>query len=390
MNRRGAGVESLTNNVNTEGVIINTKKQFGLHLSPIMFSLVSLLIIFVLSLLVWNVFADPRQGLWKYYPQPFGAILFWSILEVVFLAFMTELWPFHRLQQPVAGLVTLTTGTVFALITVGVLILGYGKLDPAFNPVGAGWTSTGMVVLMGFYFWGILATNMGHWPWLDLGLKQPWIGVAEFFMGFFLTFLGYIILIYPSLASWASVDRTIMPLPTAVGWFYSIIVSWLTTFLILENWPWNKLGSRAQTALGALVGNFFIGTGIYFLFLALLKKFLVPIEAQASLGAAITLWPAQLGVCINFWLIAWPNIFDNIPNQLGTLRNRISRFAITYGLGLLTFIIYTRWFAIRVLHEVEISKGFGGDPLTWVDLMIYVMLIFVVYFGSYGLIKNKK
>ncbi|KJR49157.1 hypothetical protein UF75_0457 [Desulfosporosinus sp. I2] len=382
------GLDASTNAAGKGGEIISAKKQFGLSVNPITFALAHLTIILVVSLVVWNLFADPKQGIWKLYPQPFGAVMFWFILEVVFLAFNGELWPFHRLKQPLSGLVTFVTGAVLAFLTVGILVFGIGSYEPAFNPSGAGWTATGMIVLMGFYFFGILPTNMGHWPWVDLGLKQPWVGIIEFFEGFFLAFLGYLILIYPSVASWSQSGKVILPLVTAVGWFYSVIVSWLTTANALDNWPWSQLGSRAKTALVSLFGNFVIGTGIYFLFLAILKNFLIPVEAQKSLGVAITMWPAQLGVCILFWVLTWSTVFDNQP--LNTVSKKVIRVVITYGLGLITFLVYTRWFAISVLHEAEISKGFGGDPLTWIDLMILVMLIYAVYFGSYGLIKKNK
>ena len=364
------------------------KRPFGLQLGPTLFSLVSLLIILAGSYLVWAVFGDPHLAVWKLYPQPFGVVLFWSILFTVYFGFMGQLWGLSHLKQPLQGLVWVLLTTVLAVVTVVALLYGYGSLDPAFDLAKGGYTSAAMIVLIGFYTWGILGTGMAHWPWVDLGLKQPWVGIAEFFVGFFLTFLGYIVLIYPNLASWASPERTVLPLTTVIGWFYCVIVSWLTTFLIFENWPWTAFGSRGNTAVASVVGNFILGTAIYFVFLYLLKGFLVPQEAQAKLGGAINLWPAQLGVCVSFWLIAWANVAGNVPTHLRSFANKVTRFIITYGLAFVTFVVYTRWFAIGVLHEAEISPGFGGDPLTWADLMIYVMLIYVIYFGSYGLTKR--
>jgi len=382
------GLEAPIKTTGKSHEIVRTKKPFGLSVSPITFAMAHLAIIMVVSLIVWNLFADPKQGLWKLYPQPFGAIMFWFILEVVFLAFNGDLWLVHRLKQPLSGLVAFVVGSVLALLTVGILVYGIGSFEPAFNPSGAGWTATGMIVLMGFYFFGILATSMGHWPWVDLGLKQPWVGIIEFFEGFFLSCIGFFVLIYPNVASWSQNGHVVLPLVTAVGWFYSVIVSWLTIANGLDNWPWSGLGSRAKTAMGSFFGNFIIGTGIYFLFLALLKNFLIPLEAQKSLGVAITMWPAQLGICILFWVLTWNIVFDT--RALNTLSKKVVRIVITYGLGIVTFLVYTRWFAVSVLHEAEISHGFGGDPLTWVDLMMLIMLIYAVYFGSYGFIKKNK
>ncbi len=364
------------------------KPPFGLQLGPVTFSVMSLLVIAVGSYLIWALLADPSRAVWKTYPQPFGVVLFWSILFVVFFGFLGQLWGLGHLPQPIGGVTWFMLTTALAVVVPSVLLHGYGALDPAFDIGKGGYTATTMIVLIGFYTWGILGTSMGHWPWVDLGLKQPWVGIGGFLFGFVLTFLGYLVLIYPNLASWTSPERTVLPLTTVIGWFYSVIVSWLTTFLILDNWPWSTLGSRAKTALAALVGNFIIGTAIYFFLLALLKGFLMPVEAQTALGDAINIWPAHLGVFMSFWLIFWANVAGNPPLNLGPAANRVVRLVVTFGLAVATFVGYTRWFAVQVLNEKEISPGFGGDPLTWVDLMIYVMLVYVIYFGSYGL--NRK
>lgn len=200
------------------------KKPFGLRLGPTMFSLMNLLVILVGSYLIWEIFADPSQAMWKLYPQPFGVVLFWSILFVVFFAFLGQLWGL-ALPQPVSGLVWIALTTVLAVIAPAVVLHGYGSIDPAFDISKGGYTATAMIVLIGFYTWGILGTGMGHWPWVDLGLKQPWVGIAGFLLGFVLTFFGYIILIYPSLASWTAPDRTILPLTTVIGWFYCVILA---------------------------------------------------------------------------------------------------------------------------------------------------------------------
>jgi len=77
-----------------------------------------------------------------------------------------------------------------------------------------------MVVLFGFYAYGVLATSMAHWPWKNLGLQQPAVGVIEFFVGTVITMILYMLFMYPALAPWTVPDKTLMPLPNAVGWFY--------------------------------------------------------------------------------------------------------------------------------------------------------------------------
>jgi len=368
---------------------MEAKKPFGLQLGPVAFSVLDLFIIQGLSYFVWLLFVDPKHGVWKFYPQPFGVYLFWAVMVLVFLAFNLGLFGFTKMSQPARGIVATIVTVVLSFIIPWLLIFGYGSLDPAFSPTGnAGHGAIAMIVLIGFYGFGVLPTNMDGWPWTDAGLKQPLSGLAQIFVGCFLTLIGYMLLIYPCFASWTSPEKTLLPLPTAIGWFYSVIVSWLTTAQVLDHWPWTSFGSRAKRALGSFVGNFIVGTVLYFLFLALLKHVLIPDAALAKIGAAITLWPAQLGVWIVFWMIFWPLAVNNVPNSLSPGANRFVRFVITWALGIISFVVYMKWFAINVLNEAPIVPGFGGDPLTWVDLLNLVMLVYVLYFGNYGLVRK--
>ncbi|WP_027183132.1 hypothetical protein [Desulfovibrio inopinatus] len=370
---------------------VETKKPFGLELSPVAFSVMSFLVIQVVSYMVWLLFVDPVRGVWKFYPQPFGAYLFWGILVLVFLGFNLGMFGLSKYDQPMRGLIATAITLLIAFAITALMIFGYGTMDPAFTATeGVGYGAVGLIVLIGFYGFGVLPTNMGGWPWTDVGLEQPLAGIAQIFVGFFLTCIGYVLLIYPSVASWTSPEKVLMPLPTAIGWFYSVIVSWLTTAQVLDHWPWTSFGSRAKTAIGAFIGNFILGTVIYFVFLALLKNVLIPAEAVEKIGAAITLWPAQLGVWIVFWMIFWPLAVGNVPNALSPAANRFVRLAITWSLGILSFVVYMRWFAMDVLNEASIVPGFGGDPLTWVDLLNFVMLVYILYFGSYGLVKKQE
>lgn len=369
---------------------VERSRPFGLQLGAVGFAVASFVIIQAVSLIVWRLFVDPQEAVWKFYPQPFGVYLFWAILVLVFIGFNCGMHGFSHLRQPMGGIastvVTLALGFGIPML----LIFGYGALDPAFSPRNyAGHGAAGLIVLIGFYGFGVVANSMDGWPWTDAGLKQPMVGIAQILTGFFLTFVGYLVLIYPSLASWTGPDKVVMSLPTAIGWFYSIITVWLTSVLIFEVWPYSSIRSRAKSALGAFFGNILFGTGLYFVLLALLKHVLIPADALEKIGPAITLWPAQLGVWIVFWLLFWALCCGNAPTSLSPGMNRLVRFIITWGLGIGTFVVYTKWFAVEILHEAAIVPGFGGDPLTWVDLLNLVMLIFVVYFGSYGLIRKQ-
>ncbi|MBU0945470.1 MAG: hypothetical protein KJ804_11345 [Proteobacteria bacterium] len=366
-------------------------KPFGLQLGAIGFAIASFIVIHGISLVVWRLFVDPQVGIWKFYPQPFGGYLFWAIMVVVFIGFNLEMHGFSKLSQPKAGIaatvVTLALGMTIPML----LIYGYGRLDPAFSPAQyAGHGAAGLIVLIGFYGFGVVSNSMDGWPWTDAGMQQPMVGFAQIFTGFFLTLVGYLVLIYPNLASWTGPDRVVMALPTAIGWFYSVITAWLTTVLVLDLWPYSTFKTRAGRAMAAFFGNFVLGTVVYFILLSLLKNVLIPAEALEKIGPAINLWPAHLGVWIVNILLFWALCCGNAPTSLSPAMNRVARFIITWTLGIGAFVIYMKWFAIGVLNEAAIVPGFGGDPLTWVDLLNLILLFYVVYFGSYGLNKKEK
>ena len=364
-------------------------KALEIQVGALGFSIMNILVIYGISFVVWRLFADPQVGVWRFYPQPFGAYLFWAILVVVFLGFNLEMHGFGKLSQPMGGIAAtaVTLGLGFAIPML--LIFGYGRLDPAFASAKyAGYGAAGLIVLIGFYGFGVVANSMDGWPWTDAGMKQPMVGLAQILTGFCLTVLGYVVLIYPNLASWTAPGRVCMGLPTAIGWFYSIITVWLTTSLIFDLWPYSTFKSRAGRALAAFFGNFLFGTLLYFLLLALLKHVLIPAAALVKIGPAINLWPAQLGVWIVNMLLFWALCCGNAPTSLSPAMNRLVRFIITWALGIGAFVLYTKWLAVGVLHEAPIAPGFGGDPLTWVDLLNLVLLFYVVYFGCFPFAKK--
>lgn len=369
---------------------VASARPFGMQLGAVGFAIANLVIIQMISYGVWLLFVDPKLGVWKFYPQPFGAYLFWAIMVLVFIGFNLGMHGFSKLSQPLGGIVSTAVTIALGFAIPMLLIFGWGSLDPAFSPEKfAGHGAAGLVVLIGFYGFGIVANSMDGWPWTDAGMQQPMVGYAQIITGFFLTVVGYMALIYPNLASWTAPDRVIMSLPTAIGWFYSVITVWLTTVLVLDLWPYSSFKTRAGRAMAAFFGNFILGTVLYYILLALLKNVLIPAAALEKIGPAINLWPAQLGVWIVHVLLMWALCCGNAPTSLSPAMNRIVRFIITWGLGIAAFVIYMNGFATNVLHEAEIVPGFGGDPLTWVDLLNLILLIFVCYFGCYGLAKKQ-
>ncbi|MGH3086814.1 MAG: hypothetical protein ACRDSJ_05785 [Rubrobacteraceae bacterium] len=352
-----------------------------------LFGLANFGIVLGLSLAFWYLLVDPAISPFATYPEPFFVVLFWTILSVVFLGFNLEFFGFDGLGQPVRGLVIMAASIGLGLAITALITLGIGGFDPTFSASradGLGFVSAELYVLIGFFTYLTLVINWGHWPWRNLGLSQPWLGVTEILAATGITILAYAMLVLPSVAVWAEPGNVLLELNTTIGWFYCVIVSAIITGLLTENWPWRLAGPGGPTALASLVGNFVFGTVIFFIHLAVVRL-IIGSETVAEMGPVIMQFPAQLGVCWVFWMVLWANAFGNKPTELGAAANYLVRIAVTFGLGIVTFVLYYYVFAGAVLNEPALAGSLYGNALGWMDWMVLWLLFYVVCLGSYGL-----
>ena len=350
------------------------------------FGLANVAVVAVLSVLSWWLLVDPAWSPLSSYPQPYTAMLFWTIIAAVWVAFTFGWTGPVRLPQPARGLVGIALTIV---IGVGItLLLGYvwGAIDPTFaasRAKGAGFTTGNLVVLFAFFFYVMAAVNWNQWPWAPRA-EQPLRGLGELALMAIPTVALYALLVLPNQAVWAVPGTALFSIPTLIGWFYCVIVAVVVTGVLIENWPWRLAGSNARVALFATVGNVVLGTGLYYLLLGLARLLMGPANA-APLGAGVTVYAAELGVCWVFWMIAWSNVFGNRPTHRGDAVNFAVRLVVTLALGVLTFLLYYFVLAGAVLHEPAVAGGMHGEALGFVDWAVLWTLWYVLFLGSYGL-----
>ncbi|KOS58015.1 hypothetical protein [Rhodococcus rhodochrous] len=351
------------------------------------FGVVDTAVVVTVSVAAWYLLADPQFSPFDLYPLPFNALLFWALLFVVWAGFNLEFWGFDRLRQPWRGLVFLGATSVFAVVVTYVLASGIGHLYPDFaadRPDGLGYFTGALFVLFGFSTWVLVVLNWGHWPWTDLGLKQPWVGACEIVTLLVPTALLYFVLGVPAVSDTVREGAALFDVDTLLGWYYSIIVAIVLTGQTLENWPWRLAGSRMRIALVSTIGNIALGT-MLFVTLRAVCTVLVGAGTAADPGFPIDQFPAQLGVCWVAWMILWANAFGNKPTEAGAVANLVSRVAITFALAVITFVLYYYVVAEIVLHEPAVTDGLHGNALGFMDLFALVTLLYVVGFESFGI-----
>jgi AAT family amino acid transporter len=62
----------------------------------------------------------------------------------------------------------------------------------------------------------------------------------------------------------------------------------------------------------------------------------------------------------------------------------VIRTVIVTLLAIGTYVLFMRGLGTRVLHYPAIKGHYGGNPLSWMDWLILVLLWYTVAFGSYG------
>jgi amino acid transporter, AAT family len=351
--------------------------------------LANFVVVIVLALAFWWLLGDPKWSPFHWYPLPFNATLFWAILFIVFVGFNCEFFGFDRIPQPVRGLVLIAATVAFSVLMTWALASGIGHLFPDFaahRAGGLGYFTGALFVLFGFFVYVMVVINHAHWPWTALGMRQPLTGLCEIAFAFVPTFILYLVFGLPSLSLSTPSGHALMSVNLCIGFWYSVVVATLLTGLAGENWPWSAARTGGRTALAATIGNIALGVVIYFVLLGICRA-IIGSSTVKAMGDVIHEFPAELGVCWNFWIIFWANAFGNWPNDRSRAVNIAARAVITFALGLVTFVFYYYWMSGHVLHEPVVAGSLHGNALGFLDWCVLWTLFYVICLESYGLPK---
>lgn len=346
----------------------------------------NLVIVLIVSFAGWYLLNDPVTSPLDVYPLPFNAALFWALLFVVWSGFNLEFVGFDRLAQPWRGIAITMATAVFAIAVTYGLAAGLGHFNPVFaasRAAGAGYFTGALFVLFGFSTFVLVVINWSHWPWTDLGMRQPLVGLCEIAFLLVPTMILYVVLGIPAVSQTSVPGSALLGVDTLLGWYYSVIVAIVLTGLTMDNWPWRLAGTRGRIAAAASIGNVVLGTILYAALLAACKL-IIGAGTVTALGGVIHQFPAQLGVCWVAWMIMWANAFGNKPTGLGQAANLAARAAITFALALVTFVLYYYVLADHLLHEPVVAGNLHGNALGFMDWFALITLLYVVGFGSYG------
>jgi hypothetical protein len=87
-------------------------------------------------------------------------------------------------------------------------------------------------------------------------------------------------------------------------------------------------------------------------------------------------------VCFSLWSLIVGLVF--VPSKISSVAlSRLIRTAVVVVAAVLTYAVFTRFFATTVLHFPAAKGRYGGNPLLWMNWAILLVLWFSVAFGGH-------
>jgi len=382
----------------------------------------SLLFIFVVSWVTWQIFFAPT-GIFRLYTPLFGFMFIrWILIIAIWQAYLLYLWPLSK--EKLETWHPALKGAIHVLINIFImLLLIYGFFDSFLGRYGIPYFSFSKLTELGnlkppgvaghfepFYAreyvsnailfvaaiasWlsPVLPVYFEMWPWKKL--KQPLLGFTTIIVTFFITFVLFFVLMHPHFgvlfipwqyytaavpAWWYHIAHTLHG-DFSVGWVMCCTCTLWFVESIWERQPFYTVAKKQPwRGLITFILTFAMAWGSFYL-LQLLQSLWwgPPIEGAGRTWAPH--WRAlHAGEMMVFFLIAALAItfyFDNWPHTENGALNWLVRTFLTLLGGWLISIIYYEFGPIPwFLGEVRGLMSPYKYPLAWsiwvVDLMLY-------------------
>jgi len=361
--------------------------------------ILSILIVFIISLVTWWIFFDPR---W-HNPLPLHEmeITAWAtviggfgLIGVVW-AIWFENWPYYNwFRTPwKVGLV----GTAFNAIIILLFVLVFLPLFNSFysrqisDPYIAWFVGASIFgALSGslFSFAVLWVAGTMYWPFFKF--KQPKRGIIVWIIGNAITLLVWLLLFIPAGArtatSEASAVKPITAFPSyafSLGWTQWIIFFSLLTLMVFEYWPWSKLG-RKQPFIGIIAFVFCTLFGLYIsnifpdsIVRPIFDSFFVAIGGTPP--DAVTrlkgwyMMSITYAIFLTCAVVLVSLFFDNWPKKFRQWQNFIFRFLLVIIIGTMSFLGY---YLLSPILFGDNSNYWKMNPTPFVLWFLWIEILF--------------
>jgi len=366
--------------------------------------LISLLIVFIISIVSWWIFFDPRWH--DPLPSYNNEVTAWASviggfgLIGVTWAIWFENWPYYNwFRTPwKVGLVGTAINAVIIIIFTLVLLplfnifySNYLGVDPSASDYIIWYRSASIFgALSGslFSFAVLWVAGTMYWPFFKH--KQPKRGIIIWVIGNVITILVWFLIFFNTGYAGGTTELTAIKgiqfsfpnsYPYSLGWTQWIIFFSLLTMMVFEYWPWNKLG-RKQPFMGIIA--FVCCVLLGFLFMVYLEEigyifdgiFQIlggnpPGEIERVIG--VYYMAISYAIFLICAVVVVSLFFDNWPKKYSQWKNLIIRFVLVIMLGTAGFFGF---YLLAPLLFGEPHNFWEINPTPFVLLFLWIEILF--------------
>ncbi|MHA2184546.1 MAG: hypothetical protein ACXAAI_06040 [Promethearchaeota archaeon] len=328
--------------------------------------ILSILIVFIISLATWWIFFDPRWHnplpLYEMEITAWATVIGGFGLIGVMWAIWFENWPYYNwFKKPwKVGIVgTAINGVIiclFVLVFLPLFISVYSGQNPnSYIAWFVGASIFGALSGSCFSFAVLWVAGTMYWPFFKI--KQPKRGAIVWIIGNTITLIVWFLLFIPAgnpmASSEASAVKPITFFPSyafSLGWTQWLIFFSLLTLMTFEYWPWSKLGKK-QPYIGiiAFASCALLGLLISYFFPDIIAKNLFDpffIAIGGTPPDAVTRFKGWYMMSITYAIflicavVLVSLFFDNWPKKFPQWKNFLFRFLLVIIIGTFSFIGY--------------------------------------------------
>jgi hypothetical protein len=365
----------------------------------------SIIIVFIISIVTWWIFFDPRWHSTKVVPWA-SVIGGFGLIGVVY-AIWFENWPYYNwFRTPwKVGLVGTVINAIIIIIFTLVLLPAFNsyysaKITDDYVAWYVGASIFGAISGSLFSFAVLFVAGTMYWPFFKL--KQPKRGVIVWVIGSAITTLVWFFLFFPNgnRESYATISTAVKgvyaPIPNypfSLGWTQWIIVFSLLTLMVFEYWPWSKLG-RKQPFIGLIAFGSCIILGLIANYLSpiivenIVDPFFVliggdpPGDIQRFVGVYVM--HINYAIFLTCAVVLVALFFDNWPKKYSQWKNFLIRLVLVVVIGTAAFYAY---YLLSPLLFGETSNYWEMNPTPFVLWFLWIEILFAYVWRKWPIYK---
>ena len=358
----------------------------------------SILIVFIISLITWWIFFDPRWHnplpLYEMEITAWATVIGGFGLIGVVWAIWFENWPYYYwFKKPwKIGLVGTIINSLLILMFIFLFLplfisLYCSEITDPYIAWYVGASIFGALSGSCFSFGVLWVAGTMYWPFFKY--KQPRKGILIWVIGNIVTLIFWFLLFLPAgnphATSEADAVKPIFTFPSyafSLGWTQWIIFFSLLTLMVFEYWPWSKLGKKQPfigiIAFGACVLLGFLSSllGPYIARYIFDPFFImmggIPPDAVTRLKGwyMMDITYAIFLICA---VVLVSLFFDNWPKRFTQWKNFIFRLFLVLIIGTLSFVAY---YLLSPVIFGETTNYWRMNPTPFILWFLWIEILF--------------